>query len=89
MVDRKCTSTVDESHGLQLAGYTMDGMVYPDGRCVFLSTRRAVVQLKKDGRPKVYTDHHGDIAGRKVFSDLDWLVFKAARDIAHWRGVRP
>ena len=87
--DRKATASVDRSYGLQTAGYTMDGMVYPDGRCKFLSTRRAIVHLLKNTRYKVYTDHPDDVAGRKVFSDQDWLVFKAACDIARWKGLRP
>jgi hypothetical protein len=89
-VDRKCTYDVAPSYGVQVAAYSMPGMQYqyevldavvPDRTAI----RRAVVQLQKTGKYKLYTDAPADTAGRKVFDPSDYDAFKAALTIAQWK----
>lgn len=85
-VEKKATSEVHAGYGLQLAAYTMPGLVHDGGavRTHITGTMgRAVVHLLKTGKYKLFTDDAE--AGQKLFSPDDWDVFTAAIQIARWK----
>ena len=63
-VDLKCTWKIARTYQLQLAAYTTPGLVQADGTPDPTPSRRAVVQLKRDGSYKIawFTDIADDDA---------------------------